>query len=80
MLTKASNSSSGGGHLSWTSNADSGSPKLLATTFSFNGDAGSGMTLVVPTWALALVFVICPSLWVWSKLRKDPKKKKKEAH
>ncbi|HEV2292754.1 MAG TPA: hypothetical protein VGR35_02800 [Tepidisphaeraceae bacterium] len=80
MLTKAMHHSRGGGELRWNSSAHGGGPKLLATSFTFKQHPQKGMTLILPTWALALVFAILPSLWVYSKVHgKGGKKKKPEA-
>ena len=81
MLTKAPHHSRGGGELSWKTSSQGGSPKLLATSFRFNSNSRDGMTLVLPSWSLALVFAVLPSLWVYSKVkRKGGKKKPAEAH
>ena len=82
MLTKAAHRSNGGGELSWKTSSQGGEPKLLATSFAFNNHARNGMTLVLPSWALAMVFAVLPSLWVYAKLPGKGGKKKKpaEAH
>ena len=80
MLTKAPYASRGSGELSWKTSSHGGSPKLLATSFTFKSQH-NGMTLILPSWALALVFAVLPSLWVYSKVkRKGGKKKPAEAH
>jgi hypothetical protein len=81
MLTKAVSNDADGGNLSWKSSAQGGEPKLLATSFNFNNHPQNGMTLVLPSWALALVFAVLPSLWIYSKVHgKGGKKKPAEAH
>ncbi len=74
-FTKAVSTANGGGELSWKSSAKGGEATLLATSFTFNNHPQNGMTLVLPSWALALVFAVFPSLWVYSKLHSKGKKK-----
>ena len=69
--------SSGGGGLNWKSSSQGGDPKLLSASFAFNTGSRNSMTLIVPTWAMALVFAVLPTLWVYSKLHKKGGKKKK---
>lgn len=81
MLTTAEHRSNGGGQLSWKSSSQGGDAKLLATSFAFHNHPQSGLTLVVPTWTLALLFAVLPSLWVYSKIKgKGGKKKPAPAH
>ncbi len=82
MLTKADNrDTKAGGQLSWNTAARSGDAKLLATSFTYANNPQKGMTLILPTWAMAFAFAILPSLWVWSKVkRKGGSKKPAGAH
>ena len=77
MFSKTSSDSKGGGGLNWKSSSQGGDAKLLATSFAFNQGSHNSMSLIVPTWALVLVFGVLPSLWVYSKLHKKGGKKKK---
>jgi len=77
MLSKAAHDSKGSGGLSWKSSSPSGEGKLLSTSFAFNQGSHNSMSLIVPSWALALVFAVLPSLWVYSKLHAKGGKKKK---
>ena len=77
MLTKAvHHDTTGGGQLRWSSAAQGGDAKLLATSFALDNDPQNGMTLILPSWALALVFALLPSLWVYSKVHSKGGKKK----
>ncbi len=80
IFIKAASKADGGGELTWKSSAASGKATLLATSFTFDNHPQSGMTLVLPSWALALVFAILPSLWIYSKVHGKGKKKKEGAH
>ncbi|MDQ3439715.1 MAG: hypothetical protein M3478_05135 [Planctomycetota bacterium] len=81
MFTKAASSSKDGGELSWKSSSHGGEARLLATSFTFDHHGANGVTFVAPSWALALVFAILPSLWVYSKVHgKRGGKKKDGAH
>ena len=79
MLTHAPSADGAGGALSWNSKADAGEGKLLATSFAFTRNPNSGMTIILPLWALAMCFAIAPGMWVYGKVhRKGGKKKKPE--
>ena len=67
-----------GGQLSWNSSSQGGDRKLMAMSFAFNSHPSKGTTLIIPAWAAAFAFGICPGLWVWSKIKRKNGKKKPE--
>ncbi len=75
MLTKAVHHDDKGGQPRWTSAAQGGDAKLLATSFAFNSHPQKGTTLILPSWTLALAFAVLPGLWVWSKVKSKGGKK-----
>jgi hypothetical protein len=77
MITSASNvDAKSGGELRWSTSADVGEPKLLATTFQFN--TNKGLTMILPLWALAFGFALAPGMWVYGKVKRKGGKKKPE--
>jgi hypothetical protein len=79
VLTRADNDDKGG-QLSWKSDAQSGEGKLLAASFTYTNHPRNGLTLILPTWVLALGFAGLPGIWVYSKVKGKGGKKKPDGH
>jgi hypothetical protein len=76
VMITSTNHDGSGGELRWNSSADSGEPKLLATSFQFN--TNKGLTMILPLWALAFAFAFAPGMWVYGKVKRKGGKKKPE--